>query len=454
MEISPGESERVVQRRRKRKLRLLALLAIGLLTFGAASFFLYIALRPVTLRVAVGPPGGEDQKLIEVLGDYFKRTSASVRLSTDLKNGPPESIASLASSNSELAVVRGDLDLPSDFRSIGILRKNVVVLWSPSRERRNSPHGRISSIHDLANHRVGVIGRSAANVTVLRVILQESGVNPDKVSVTQFDANEIGKLASDDTIDAVMTVEPEDSKITVEALSATGKKGDQKFLPVDVSEAIAQRHPRYESEEIPGSAFSASPPLPDDKLETVSINHLLVSRSSLSETVASGLIRQLLDARQELKQASPIAGHIEKPDTDKDAALPAHPGAAAYIDGTERTFMEKYSDYIWAGILLLSGLGSAGAWWRHYRTRDEKELHKVHRDRILSALSTVRIAQSKEELDAMQNQVDDILSETLECFDDGAIEGEDLSAIGLVLEQFHHAVADRRWQLGVTASSH
>ena len=64
---------------------------------------------------------------------------------------------------------------------------------------------------------------------------------------------------------------------------------------------------------------------------------------------------------------------IEKPDTDKDAALPAHPGAAAYIDGTERTFLEKYSDYIWGGILVLSGLGSAGAWLRQYLARDEKE---------------------------------------------------------------------------------
>ena len=71
----------------------------------------------------------------------------------------------------------------------------------------------------------------------------------------------------------------------------------------------------------------------------------------------------------------PGAAQIEKPDTDKDAALPAHPGAAAYIDGTERTFLEKYTDYIWCAILLLSGLGSAGAWLRHYLRRDERELY-------------------------------------------------------------------------------
>ena len=37
-----------------------------------------------------------------------------------------------------------------------------------------------------------------------------------------------------------------------------------------------------------------------------------------------------------------------------------------------------------------------------------------------------------------------MLRETLECYEDGAIEEGDLAAIGLALEQFHNAVADRR----------
>ncbi len=78
---------------------------------------------------------------------------------------------------------------------------------------------------------------------------------------------------------------------------------------------------------------------------------------------------------------SRAAAKIEKPDTDKDAALPAHPGAAAYIDGTERTFMDNYSDYIWGAVLLFSVLGSAGAWLRHYFKRDERKLNVLHREK-------------------------------------------------------------------------
>ena len=134
------------------------------------------------------------------------------------------------------------------------------------------------------------------------------------------------------------------------------------------------------------------------------------------------------------------------------AAIPAHRGAAAYIDGTERTFLEKYSDYMWGALLLLSGLGSAGAWFRSYLKRDEKSNNSSLRDRLRQMIPEARQATSVEELDQMQAEVDEILNDTLNCFDDGAIEEGDLSAFGLLLEQFHHAVADRKATLNQPAS--
>jgi hypothetical protein len=163
------------------------------------------------------------------------------------------------------------------------------------------------------------------------------------------------------------------------------------------------------------------------------------------------LVRQLFAVRQQLAREVPGAAKIEKPNTDKDAALPAHPGAAAYIDGTERTFLEKYTDYLWGVILLLSGLGSAGAWLRHYSRRDEREQYIQHRDGLLDLISRMREAETPEEIFDMQRRADGLLREALDCYDDGAIEEGDLSAIGLALDQFHHAVADRRVTLGAVA---
>ncbi len=431
---------------------MLLVLAVGFLLFGAAASVLYYALRPATLRIAVGPPGSDDQKLIQAMAKAFASEGRAVRLSPITTDGAVEALALLGTAKADLAVARGDLEMPGDAQTVAIVRKNFVVLWSPSglpgKGSRKPPAAKIKEIADLAGHRVGVIGRTPANVALLRVILDGSGVAPDQVAVTQFATDQTEELARDPSLDAFMAVGPLDSKITSDAIAATARaRGAPKFLAIDASEAIALKHPRYESEEIPPSVFNAKPAWPDDKVETVSVSHLIVAREALSETTVAAFFRQLFAVRQLIARQVPGAAHIQKPDTDKDAELPVHRGAAAVIDGTERTFLDKYGDYFWFALLLLSGIGSAGAWLRHYLNRDEREENTSHRNRILTMVSRARTAESNEELLAMQGEVDAIIRETLECYNDGAIEEEDLAAFGLVLELFDHAVAERRTAL-------
>jgi TRAP transporter TAXI family solute receptor len=434
------------------------LLAAGLLIFAAISGTAFLLMRPTTLRIAVGPAGSDDQKLIQSLAQAFVHESSPVRLAVISTAGPVESIAMLGAGEADLAVARADEEMPNGIGSVAVLRKNVVVLWAPSGPARKSgtkkeSKSKIKDIHDLEGHRVGVVGRTPVNVKLLRLILSESGVNPDKVAVSQFSTGQINDMLRDTLIDAFMTVGPLDSRITIDAITATARaRGEPTFLPIDVSETLAHKHPPYESEEIPGSSFTSSPARPEDTVETVGVNHLIIAPKSLSESTVAALTRALFTVRPTLAKENPLAAKIEKPDTDKDAAIPAHPGAAAYIDGTERTFLDRYSDYIWGGVLLLSVLGSASAWLRHYLRRDERKLNTEHRDKLLAAIEQVRRTESIEELNALQHLADEILQETLTCYDDGAIEEGDLVAYNLVLDQFHHAVADRRAAIGAVAA--
>ena len=441
------------RRRRQRRSYALQILSAGLIAFAAAAGTLYYVLRPTTLRIAVGPAGSEDQKLVQLMAQTFARENSAVRLSLVTTEGTAESIALFTAGKADLAVARGDLNLPTNAESVAILRKNVVVLWAPSglpaKGSKKPSASRIKTLDELAGHRVGVIGRTQANVTLLRVILKESGIDPDKVTISQFATDQIGDMAKDKSVDAFMAVGPLKSKITSDAIAATAAaRGEPKFLPIDVADAIAKKNPIYESEEIPASIFGSSPQRPEDKVDTVAVNHLIIAPKSLSDTAVAAFARQLFTNRQELAREMPTASQIEKPDTDKDAALPAHAGAAAYIDGNERTFLEKYTDYIWFVVLGLSGLGSAGAWLRHYWNKDEREQYIAHRDQLLALITRVRTAETPDELVEMQGAADNMLREALDCYDAGTIEESDLSVIGLALEQFHHAVADRRIVLG------
>ena len=120
------------RRRKKRKSYALLILAAGMLAFGVAASTRYFVLRPTVLRIAVGPAGSEDQKLVQLMAQTFAREGGSVRLAPIATEGAAESIALFSAGKADLAVARGDLNLPANAESVAILRKNVVVLWTPS----------------------------------------------------------------------------------------------------------------------------------------------------------------------------------------------------------------------------------------------------------------------------------------------------------------------------------
>ncbi|MGY4245278.1 hypothetical protein ACVIIZ_006686 [Bradyrhizobium sp. USDA 4523] len=179
-------------------------------------------------------------------------------------------------------------------------------------------------------------------------------------------------------------------------------------------------------------------------MKTISFSHHIVARKGLSDSTVAAFTRQLFAIRQSLKTDFPLAAKIETPDTDKDATIPVHPGAAAFVDGEEKTFLDRYSDYIWWSLMAFSAMGSAGAWFAGYLKQDERNTNTSQRERLLEMLKTARQSDSIEELDQMQAEADDILRHTLDCFEHGAIEEGTLTAFNIALEQLHNAVADRK----------
>jgi hypothetical protein len=60
----------------------------------------------------------------------------------------------------------------------------------------------------------------------------------------------------------------------------------------------------------------------------------------------------------------PIFAQITAPSTDPDAFLAVHPGAAAYYNGTQQSFMDEYGNWIYLTPMILGGLATvlAAAW--------------------------------------------------------------------------------------------
>jgi len=422
---------------RSAKRRLMFVLIAGALAIvGALIAGYYFAVRPVTLKIAVGPANSDDLKVVQALAQAFNNQQhTQVKLRPVQTDGASASAQTLADGKADLAIIRGDLDVPKNAQAVAVLRKNVVVMWvPPSAKGKGRKAAKITKIAQLAGRKIGVVGRTPANVNLLKLILTQYGVDPMKVEIVQFPANEAVDAIKNLKADAYLAVGPANSKVTIDAITASTKDGGEPtFLPIDASEAIAQNHPAYEAAEIPAGSLGSAD-RPEDE----------VAPKGLSDATVAAFTRQLFAIRQSLKNDFPLAAKIETPDTDKDATIPVHPGAAAFVDGEEKTFLDRYSDYIWWSLMAFSAMGSAGAWFAGYLKQDERNTNTSQRERLLEMLKTARQSDSTEELDQLQAEADDILRHTLDCFEHGAIEEGTLTAFNIALEQFHNAVADRK----------
>src|ERR1700748_2237568 len=246
--------------------------AAGILAIvGVLAAGYYLATRPVSLRIAVGPANSEDVKVVQTLTQAFAQHRSYVRLKPVQTDGAVASAEALAENKVDLAVIRGDIDVPRNAQAVATLRKNYVVLWvpPPAKGKGKKAAAKITKISQLAGRKVGVVGRTQANVNVLKLILLQYGVDPSKVEIVQFPPTEPAEAIRKQSADVYLAAGPVNSKITSDAIAASAKDGSEPtFLAVDASEAIATNHPAYEAVEIPAGTFG-SPERPAEEVKTI-----------------------------------------------------------------------------------------------------------------------------------------------------------------------------------------
>jgi hypothetical protein len=195
------------------------------------------------------------------------------------------------------------------------------------------------------------------------------------------------------------------------------------------------------------NAFGGSPAKPPEGVETIGFMHYIVANQALREDVVANFAEHLYGARQTLATEISAPFKIEAPSTDKDATVPVHPGAAAYIDGNMKTFFDRYNDLLYWGVILLSFCGSATAGLAGYLRAGKRAHRSELLERLIELMQSARIAETPDVLDRLQAEADAILASTIREVETNAMEDRALTAFTLALDQARLAITDRRHML-------
>ena len=404
----------------------------------------YFYERPTSLRVAV-TRDTDDFRLMTAIAHVFGKERESIRFKLNPVNDAAASAAALEAGEADLAVVRSDVAMPASGQTLVILHRNAAVLMVPAA----SP---ITRVTDMRGRKIGIVkgpSSGSGNLHLLETILAQYDIGPDMIEPVNLRGFEVFTAVEQKLVDVVMAVGiPGEARLNdiVSAVAQAGK-GAPVFLPVQEARAIAQRTPRVESMELVRGAFGGDPPKPAASFETLAVSVRLVARSTLSNSTASDITKSLFANRLSIAQKEPLASRIEAPPTDKGAALPTHPGTAAYIDGEEQTFFEKYSDFIYIGAMLLSVVGSAAAALASRWKSDSAGEVETMMARLLAILKAARSAETMEELDGLEHESDEILVSALAHHSLNNAAASQIGTLSLALEQARLAIRDRRRQL-------
>jgi TRAP-type uncharacterized transport system substrate-binding protein len=429
-----------------RRLLLLALAAVFALT-GLAGASLYFFQKPSDLVVAV-ERNSADEAVMAAMAQKLARDRASVRLKPLAVEGLADSARAVEQGRADLAVVRSDLTMPTNSASLLVMHSDYALFIAPAKNE-------LTNVIQLKDHKIGVLRdipalRDAAHPGLLDAIFAQYDLAADATTIVPLTQAGITRALADGTVDVILAVGvPEGGPLpeAIAAVAAAGR-GDPVFIIIDEAKAIAERQPAFESLEMVRGVFPGRPPRPAKTIETLSASTRLVARSSLPDDVAANLTRLMLAARPELAARLPLANQIKAPSTDKDAALPAHPGAAAYIDDEQETFFDKYSDAIYIAALCLSALGTAAAALASRIRVNRRNPEEIVLARLVEIVKASRDADAAT-LDTLENEADGLLATSLapEVMRQKT-EAQRVDALRMAFEHARHVLKERRKTVG------
>jgi TRAP-type uncharacterized transport system substrate-binding protein len=391
-----------------------------------------------TLVFAVGDANGVEARFAAKLAAVLNNSNSRLRLKIVSDTDSAKALALFDRRQADLAVLRTDNKVPPRARALAILEHDLLLLISPGEKK-------IKSLAELRKKKVAVLADGDPNLAFVRGILEISDGSEASSRVQMAPPNAtLDKLFAPGGYGAVIAIAHASTLVKDKRFEQYAKRGGFTLNAIDESKALARRNPGISEEALATGMLSSSPAIPDDDLDTVGLQWLLVAQSRMSATTAEDLARIIYENKAALALDDGFASRIEPADTDKDAFIVAHQGAAEYINDDTKSFMDRYSDVMYLGAGALSVIGSIFAAIYTNLTRVAPEKASELATAILDIGERIEHANSLDAIEALQDELEKILRGAVIGLRDGTISTDGLDTFKLGYEFVRDEIGMRR----------
>ena len=422
-------------------LRVVLVIGVFVLATGVGLFAYRWYNKPVTLTIAVGSLDGEAGKVMSAIAERLVSMNAPVRLKAIETGSALGAANAFSSGKADLAVVRGDVGDLSQAQAVIVVAKAVALLIAP-------PGSPISDVPGLKRRTVGVVG-GEINRQVVDVLTREYDLAKANVTFKNIAPADTRRAIETKEVGAILIVIPLTEKYLtlVRNLFPQNGKANPVLIPIDSAGAIAQTVRAYESFDVPKGTLRGSPAVPDDDLTTLRVSLYLVANKKLGNDLVTSLTKSLLEARRDLIGEIPVLAQVTAPDTDPDAYLPVHPGAAAVYNATTQSFLDEWGNVIYLTPMILGALATAlAAAWK-FLGMGRPQTREAALDSLYTLGRRIRRADKESDLSEIEDEIDEILRAQRAMPADGDENAMDVTTLNVTAHRLQTLIQDRRAML-------
>jgi TRAP-type uncharacterized transport system substrate-binding protein len=391
-----------------------------------------------TLSFAVGDAKGPEARFATRLAAVLKNTNSRLRLKIVPYPDSARALAEFDHKRADLAVLRTDAKVPPRARALAVLEHDVLLLIGPGSKK-------IKSLAELKKKKIAVLADGDNSAAFVRNLLEISDNSEAAARVQLAPPNStLDKLLASGGYGAVIAIAHASTIVKDRSFQRYAMHGGFTLNAIDESKALARRNPGISEETLATGMLSSAPVIPDDDLDTIGLQWLLVAQSKMSSTTAGDLARTIYENKAALALEDGFASRIEPADTDKDAFIVAHRGAAEYINDDTKSFMDRYSDVMYLGAGALSIIGSLFVALYTKVTRIAPEKASELATAILDIGERIEHANSMDAIDALQDELEAILRGAVIGLRDGTISSDGLDTFKLGYQLVRDEIGMRR----------
>lgn len=386
-----------------------------------------------TLSVAAGSRGSDSHVLIKEVAEVLTRHSSTLRLDVRTSRNSSSSVSRINRGDVDLATIQSNTPAYTNINLVADLFADHFLLITHEQNARLQQKDPLYRISDIAGRRIAIPeSGTIANLSFWSVIDHYKIPPEGFVSMALPDKKAIDAFLTG-RADAIFLVRSLRDPTLLNFIQEAGLRNiPLQFIAVEQAEAMTLKRPYLESARIVKGAFDGRLPLPKEDVITPSLHRLLVAGADVDEDLIYELVRVIFENRLDLLIRMALSSAIQDPRRAGVASLPLHPGAERFFDRDQPSFLQENAEPMALGVTVTAMILSALVALRRSLNARAKNTGDKYNDQLLAIAQRARVADSVAELDAMGEELVEMLEKVVHALDTDKITEEGFQSFSFI----------------------